>query len=147
MAWRSVIVFCAAIVLARVADRRFMGRNACFDFMLGVILGSVLSRGINGQASFLPTLGASALLVLLHHLVGTAAFHSHRFSQWVKGREYFLIRDGKIDERAMRRNKITYDDLCENLRLNGNINDIADVVEARLERNGNISIIKTNEKP
>jgi uncharacterized membrane protein YcaP (DUF421 family) len=147
MAWRCVVVFCMAIALARLADRRFMGRNACFDFMLGVILGSVLSRGINGQAPFFPTLGACALLVLLHRLIGTATFHSHRFSEWVKGREYLLIRDGKIDGRAMRRNNITYDDLCEDLRLNGNINNVAEVAEARLERNGNISIIKAKGAP
>lgn len=142
MALRSLVVFCVAIVLARVADRRFMGRSACFDFMLGVILGSVLSRGINGQASFFPTLGASALLVVFHHLVGTIAFRSHRFSEWVKGRERVLVRNGQVDQREMQRNKITLDDLCENLRIHGCITDVADVAEARLERNGTISVVK-----
>ena len=143
MAWRSFIVFCAAIALARIADRRFMGRSACFDFMLGVILGSVLSRGINGQAAFFPTLGASALLVVLHRIVGTVAFHWHGFSQLVKGQERVLVRNGQVVETEMRRNRITYDDLCENLRLNGNVSDVSQIAEARLERNGTISVVKT----
>jgi uncharacterized membrane protein YcaP (DUF421 family) len=141
LACRSLVVFCAAILLARVADRRFMGHNACYDFMLGVILGSVLSRGINGQARFFPTLGASALLVILHRVVGTIAFHSHWFSEWVKGREYVLVRNGKVDEQALRKNKITYDDLCENLRTHGKVANVTDVAEARLERNGQISVV------
>jgi uncharacterized membrane protein YcaP (DUF421 family) len=142
MAARSFVVFCFAIVLARAADRRFMGRSACFDFMLAVILGSVLSRGINGQAPFFATLGASALLVLLHHVVGTIAFRSHWFSDLVKGRDVVLVRDGQVDEGALRRNRITYDDLCENLRTNGNVHSLEDVEEARLERNGSVSVVK-----
>jgi uncharacterized membrane protein YcaP (DUF421 family) len=146
MAARALVVFCVAVLLARVADRRFMGRSACFDFMLGVILGSVLSRGINGQAPFFPTLGASALLVIFHRVVGTAAFHSHWFSELVKGRERVLVRNGRLDEDAMRRNKISYDDLCENLRLNGNVIDLSEVREARLERNGSISVIHAERR-
>lgn len=142
MAARSLIVFCFAVVLARVADRRFMGRSACFDFMLGVILGSVLSRGINGQAAFFPTLGASALLVIFHRIVGTLTFHSHQFSRWVKGTARVLVVNGEVNHDEMRRNKITIDDLVENLRLNGNTSRVEDIAEARLERNGSISVEK-----
>lgn len=142
MVWRGVIVFIVAIVLARVADRRFMGRSACFDFMLAVILGSVLSRGINGQAPFFPTLGASALLVVLHRLVGALAFHSHRWSVWLKGRACVLVEDGRMVEREMRRNHITFDDLCEYLRISGGVTRVEDVARATLERNGTISVVK-----
>jgi hypothetical protein len=141
MAWRSLVVFIVAIVLARVADRRFMGRSACFDFMLGVILGSVLSRGINGQAPFFPTLGASALLVVLHRIVGTIAFHSHRWSLWLKGRECVLVENGRINDREMERNHITFDDLCEYMRINRGVTRVEDVARATLERNGTISVV------
>jgi uncharacterized membrane protein YcaP (DUF421 family) len=142
MAWRAVVVFCVAVALARIADRRFMGRNACYDFMLGIILGSVLSRGVNGQAAFFPTLGASALLVIMHRLVGAVAYHSHWFSCLVKGQYRILVHDGRVDRDEMRRNHITIDDLEENLRMRGNVARVEDAAEARLERNGNISVVK-----
>jgi len=142
MSARAVIVFGFAVALARVADRRMLGHNAGFDIMLLVVLGSVLSRAINGQAAFFPTLGASALLVALHHLVATVAFHSHGFSQWVKGRPRTLVRQGRIDARALAQAKFTDDDLDESLRLNGGVDDIAQVTEARLERNGTVSVVK-----
>ena len=145
MAWRTLIVFCFAIILSRVADRRFLGRSASYDFMLGVILGSVLSRGINGQAQFFPTLGASLLLVLLHRAVGTLAFHSHHFSRLVKGSERVLIREGQIIEKELSRSHITYDDLCENIRLQTQSSEIVDIAEARLERNGSISVVKAKK--
>jgi uncharacterized membrane protein YcaP (DUF421 family) len=147
MATRSTVVFCFALLIVRLADRRFLGRNAGFDWMLGVVLGSVLSRGINGQAAFFPTLGASALLVLFHHVLSAVAFRFHGFSRLVKGQPRVLVRDGKIDESELSRSNITRDDLDENLRLNGNENGTDDIAEARLERNGSISVVKAKSKP
>lgn len=142
MALRGVVVFCFAILLSRVADRRLLGRSAGYDIMVLVVLGSVLSRAINGQARFAPTLGASAVLVLIHRLIGTLTFHSHFFSKAIKGNAQVLVRDGEVDETALRRNKITPDDLDENLRNHGNVGSVREVAEARLERNGVVSVVK-----
>jgi uncharacterized membrane protein YcaP (DUF421 family) len=141
MAARALVVFLFGIVLARVGDRRLLAKNAGYDIVLLVTLGSVLSRAINGQAPFFPTVGASALLVVLHRLLGMAAFHSHRVSQLVKGREKPLIRQGRVEADELRRNHITEDDLMENLRINGGVNDAQEVEVAQLERNGSISVV------
>src|SRR5205814_1640131 len=98
--------------------------------------------GINGQASFFPTLGASALLVFLHHLMAKLAFHSHRFSRLVKGSARMLVRDGKLIDRELQRSNITHDDLDEYLRLSGSVIGTGAVAEARFERNGNVSVVK-----
>jgi uncharacterized membrane protein YcaP (DUF421 family) len=142
MAARAFVVFAFGVMLARVADRRMIGHNAGFDIVLMVVLGSVLSRGINGQASFFPTLGASAVLVLLHHLVAMLALHAGWFSKLLKGAPRTLIRDGRIDRAELKRNKFTDEDLDENLRLNGSVRDASEVAEARLERNGSVSVVK-----
>jgi uncharacterized membrane protein YcaP (DUF421 family) len=142
MAWRTLVVFCCAVLFARVGSRRFLSHNAGFDIMVAILLGSVLSRGINGQANFFGTLGASALLVALHRLLATVAYHSHWFSQLVKGRAHVLVRDGKVDRDQQCRSKFTDDDLDESIRLHGNIADLREVAEARLERNGAVSVVK-----
>ena len=145
MACRTVVVFGFGVIIARLADRRLLGHTAGFDIVVMVILGSVLSRGINGQAAFFPSLGASALLILLHHVLATAAFHWHWFSDLTKGQPRTLVRDGKIDRREAARSKITDEDLHENLRLNGNLAEVSDVAEARLERNGSVSVVKKKD--
>lgn len=145
MAWRSVIVFVYAVALVRLGNRRFIGHSAGFDIMVAIILGSVLSRGINGQAAFGPTLGASALLVLLHHAMAKLAFHSHWFSKLVKGSARVLVKDGKLMARELRGACITPDDLDENLRLSGGVAGTGDVAQARLERNGTISVVKVKD--
>jgi uncharacterized membrane protein YcaP (DUF421 family) len=145
MAWRPLVVFGFAVVLARLAARRMLGHNSGFDIVLLVILGSVISRGINGEAAFFPTLGACALLVALHHVAAVAAFRSHAFSKLLKGRAHVLVRHGRVDEAELCRVKITHDDLEEHLRLNGSVTAPGQVAEARLERNGSISVVPADE--
>lgn len=145
MAWRTFVVFVVAVFGSRLGARRLLSHGAGFDIMVAIVLGSVLSRGINGQAAFFPSLGASVLLVALHHVLATFAFQWHWFSQLVKGRPMVLVKKGKVDRRVMARTKITDDDLDEHLRLNGNVVGTEDVAEARLERNGNISVVKSND--
>ncbi|MDB6167393.1 MAG: putative rane protein [Verrucomicrobia bacterium] len=142
MAARTAVVFLFGVALVRLADRRFLGRNAGFDVLLGVVLGSVLSRGINGQASFFPTLGASALLIVLHRILGAAACHSEAVSRLLKGRARTLVNDGRVDHAELTRCRLSAEDLDENLRVNGNVSRTQDVAEARLERNGQVSVVK-----
>lgn len=143
MVWRTFVVFLVAVFVVRAGARRFLSRAAGFDIIVAIVLGSVLSRGINGEAAFFPSLGASLLLVALHHVLATLAFNWHWVSVLVKGRAISLVENGEVDRRAMARAKITADDLDESLRLAGNVEGTDDVAEARLERNGSVSVVKT----
>jgi uncharacterized membrane protein YcaP (DUF421 family) len=142
MSARTLVVIVWGVIIVRLGDRRFLGKNAGFDMLLVVILGSVLSRAVNGQAAFFPTLGASGVLLLIHHLLAWATLRSKSLSRIVKGRPLTLVEHGRVNKKEMDRAKITVDDLDENLRLNGNIADVKQVCEARLERNGTVSVIK-----
>ncbi len=141
MAARCVVVFVAAVIVGRLADRRAFGQNAAFDMMLAVVLGSVLSRAINGHAAFFPTLGVGVVLVMLHRLLAMIAVRWHWFSRVTKGSAVLLVKNGRKQGPAMLRYNITSDDLLENLRLSGNLEDIPVIAEAWLERNGRISVV------
>jgi uncharacterized membrane protein YcaP (DUF421 family) len=143
---RAVVVFLVAIVLVRIGDERFMGRHTALDVLLGIVFGSVVSRGINGNAPFFATLAASIVLVGVHWTFSAIAFRSRRFGVLVKGRVYRLVKDGEIDWNAMRVCHISENDLKEAIRQHGHPDDIAKVNAAFLERNGSISIIYSEAK-
>ena len=109
--------------------------------VLAIVLGSVASRAVSGTAPFVPTLVATAVLVAIHWLVADLAFRSHRFGLLVKGKPRELVRDGKVIEVEMRRSAISPHDLEEALRQEG-VADVAQVASARLERSGNISVVR-----
>jgi len=139
---RGIIVFLATLAVVRLGHKRSLSHKTPFDAVLLVILASVLSRAINGSAAFFATIGGGVVLVLLHRLFAHMAYYSHGFGILVKGKPDIIVRDGKCDFEMMRRNHVSVHDLEEDMRLNGNIDDLSQVRLARVERSGDISFIK-----
>jgi len=75
MALRTIIVYVCSLAVIRVGSKRFLSQASAFDVIVGIMLGSVMSRAINGSAPFLPTLLAGAVLVGMHWLLAALAFH------------------------------------------------------------------------
>ena len=139
---RGVIVFIATLVVIRLGDRRFLSQKTAFDAVLGFMLASMLARAVNGTAAFFPTLGGSLVLVMLHRVLAHWSRRSHRLGSLIKGRSDVIVRDGKLDERAASRNRLSERDLLEDLRLHGNVANVRDVALAVFERNGQISVVR-----
>jgi uncharacterized membrane protein YcaP (DUF421 family) len=138
-------VFIATLVIVRCGDRRFLSQKTAFDAVLGFILASMLARAVNGTAAFVPTLGAGFVLVVLHRVLAYWSRRSHAFGVLIKGRNDVIVRDGHLDDRLAKRNRLSEHDLLEDLRLNGNVRDVGDVALAVFERNGHISVVRRKE--
>jgi uncharacterized membrane protein YcaP (DUF421 family) len=146
---RALIVFVVALVVVRLGAKRFLGRKTAFDFILAFILGSMLSRAINGSAPFLQTLVAGLAVVLFHRFLAWLSFRYHAFGRLVKGTDDVVIEKGELQHDAMRRNYFTERDLMEDLRLKSHETP-AEVKSARIERSGDLSVIpleKTKPQP
>jgi uncharacterized membrane protein YcaP (DUF421 family) len=141
MSIRTVLVFGYTLLLLRIGSQRALGRNASFDIVLSVILGSVMSRALTGNSSFFPTLLAATILVALHWLVASIVVRYPACGSFFKGARAVLIRDGQIQVDVLRRSRITENDLLEALRFNG-LEDPRNVKLATLERNGDVSVVR-----
>ncbi len=141
IAVRTVIVYLVSLALVRVASRRFLSQATAFDVIIGIMLGSIMSRAINGSALFLPTLVAGIVLVGLHWFFAFIAFHTSFFGPVVKGEPVLLIKDGEVQEKAMRSASLTPRDLNEALRLQSGHTDPKKIRRAYMERNGSISVM------
>jgi uncharacterized membrane protein YcaP (DUF421 family) len=141
-ALRTVVILITGIVLVRIADKRFFAKKTAFDILLVFVLGSLLGRAINGSEPLLHTIGSSLLLVLLHRALGAAACRWPCMECWIKGHTNVLVKDGKLDGDRLRAHHLSLDDLQEQLRLRGGLNDLSEVSLASLERSGEISVIK-----
>ena len=142
MAARAVYAYVLLIAVARLGHQRLLDRTTPFDIILGILLGSIGSRAITGNAPFYPSLGACAVLVLMHGVLAAAAFRSKLFAFLVKGTAALLIRDGVPQQEALRKTDVADHDIDEALRLHG-MTEREQVALAHIERNGQISIVKT----
>ena len=141
MCLRALIVFVELLALIQIGGTRAFGKISAFDIVVGVMLGSTLSRAINGSAPFGESLVAGAALVLFHWIAGRLAFHSHAAGRIIKGRAVQLVADGQQLHDALKRYNVTDHDLQEALRMRIKSEDLAKLKDAFLERSGEISVI------
>ena len=146
MAVRAVFVYAVTLAFVRLGKKRLLGTGTAFDVIVGIILGSTVSRGLTGNAPLLSTLAAAAALVGMHWLFSKLAFQSHLIGGLVKGHPQQVITDGAVDRAALRRAHISDRDLEMDLRAIG-IRDLSCVEEARLERDGKLSAIRRAAQP
>jgi uncharacterized membrane protein YcaP (DUF421 family) len=138
---RAVIVYLVMILFVRLGKKRFLGRATAFDAILMIIIGSTAARAITGNAPFLSTLAGVLVLIAMHWIISLTSRHSPSLSVLVKGESTRIIRDGRVDDRALRKEHMSRDDLEEDLRQEG-VETPSAVRHAYLERSGRLSVIK-----
>lgn len=146
MALRAAIIYLVTLAVVRLGKKRFMGSGTAFDMIVGIMLGSMASRALTGNAPMIPTMVGAAVLVFMHWLLSAVALRWHGFGRLIKGDPVLLVRDGEVDEKMMRRTHMTGRDLDEDLRTRG-VDDVGKVAEARLERSGQVSVVERAAAP
>jgi uncharacterized membrane protein YcaP (DUF421 family) len=147
MALRTILIYAFSLLLVRLGSKRFLSQATAFDFIVSIMLGSVMSRAINGSAPFFPTLIGGAVLIALHTLFAWIAFRTDWFGAIIKGNMVLLIKDGKVQQEGVRQSGLSTNDLEQALRLQAQQTDPAKIKLAYLERNGRISVIPYEREP
>jgi uncharacterized membrane protein YcaP (DUF421 family) len=138
---RAAIVYFILILFVRLGKKRFLGQATAFDAILIIVIGSIASRAVSGTAPFVATIAATLVFIFMHWLISFFAKDSPTISDLVKGHDTVVIKNGRIDRKALDRAHMSPDDLAEDLREQG-VADKAEVREARLERSGKLSVIR-----
>ncbi len=147
MALRTLLIFVFTLLLVRLGSKRFLAEATAFDVIVGIMLGSIMSRAINGSAPFVPTLAAGLVMVGIHWLLGMLSYHLNWFGPIVKGNPILLIKDGEIQQKGLNKAGLSHHDLEQALRLQGCPPDFSLVKTACMERNGDISVLTYPGRP
>lgn len=147
MALRTVVIYLFTLAIVRLGSKRFLAESTAFDVIVGIMLGSIMSRAINATAPFVPTLVSGIILLALHWLIAFLSYHISWFGPIVKGNPILLIKNGQIQERGLRQTDLSQHDLEQSVRLQAQETDFSKIKLAYLERNGNVSVIPNNRDP
>jgi uncharacterized membrane protein YcaP (DUF421 family) len=138
---RTTFVFFLILVVTRAVGRRELGQMEPFDFILLVVIGDLVQQGVTQSDQSLT--GATIVIATMCLLtVGTAyvSFRFRRLRPLLEGDPIVLIAGGELQERALRRQRITDDELAAEARLQ-QIGSLREVRFAILESSGKISFI------
>ncbi|MEO8285309.1 MAG: YetF domain-containing protein [Chloroflexota bacterium] len=147
IALRTILVYGSTLAIIRFGSKRFLSEATAFDVIVAIMLGSIMSRAVDGSSPFLPTLLIGAVLLGVHWLLALIAYHTEWFGNLIKGKRELLIEDGEVQQEGMRKGSITEADLKQALRIQTRQTDPSKVHLAYLERNGQISVIPKEQEP
>ncbi len=143
---RTIILYILVLIVMRFMGKREIGQLQPFELVISIMIADLAtlpmsSPGVPLTNGIVPIFG----LLVMHLLISLLNLKSVKLREINCGKPSILIEHGRIDEKAMRKERFTINELQERLRGN-NIYNIADVEYAILETNGQISVIQKPNK-
>ena len=145
---RTIILYILIIAGVRLMGKRQVGELEPSELVLSLIIADLASVPMQDYGIPLLT-GVVPILTLLSltMILSVLTMKSVRFRALLCGRPSIVIQNGSLDQREMARNRLTLDELLEELRGKG-YTDLSAVKYAILETNGQLSVLPyANQKP
>ena len=138
---RGSLVYVAVAVVLRLVPKRQIGNIAPNDMIALVIVGTLAADAIMGDIKALPDIILMIVVILLwDYLSNLAEYHFPRYRGVAQDSPTLLIHRGVLLKVNLRKEKLTEQELIASLRKQG-VTDIADVQQAILEVDGEISVV------
>lgn len=145
---RTIILYLLIITGIRLMGKRQVGELEPSELVLALIIADLAA--VPMQDLGIPLLSGVVpifTLLSLTMVISVLNMKSIRFRALLCGRPSIVMENGLVIEHELRRNRITLDELTEELRLKG-ILDLSTVKYAILETNGQLSVLpRAEEQP
>lgn len=138
---RTVILYFAILISMRVMGKRQLGELEISEFIVAALIADLAATPL--QDIGIPLLnGLLPIMIMfcLEIIIAGLNMKSIRLRKFTYGKPEIIIRNGRINRDAMRRNRFTLDELMQELRSQGQ-SDAGRVAYGVLETNGRLSII------
>jgi uncharacterized membrane protein YcaP (DUF421 family) len=139
---RGSVMYWFLFLLFRFVLRRDAGSLGIADILVLVLIADAAQNAMAGSYT---TIAEGALLcgtlIGWNWLMDWASYRFNRVRKFLEPPPVVLVRHGRLIHRNLRSQMITIPELMANLRING-IEKLADVKMARLEPDGEISVIR-----
>lgn len=138
---RVILFLVALFLLTRLLGKKQLSELSFFEYVSGITIGSIASEVIiNTDNKVWHGIIGICVLSLLIYLVEFISVHSKKFRDFVEGSGTVIIKDGKILEENLKKEKYTTDELLQLLR-GKDIFDLSEVEYAVLEAKGSLSVL------
>ena len=139
---RAILLYLLVICCMRLMGKRQLGELQPSELVITILISNIASLPIEDNS--LPMImGVVPILVLVGFevIISTLSLHSKRLRSLVSGKPIVVIRDGKVDQNAMKKLRFSIDDLMETLRAKSIFN-IQDVQYAVVETTGQVNVLQ-----
>ena len=143
---RSIFLYIIVLIVMRLMGKREIGQLQPFELAISIMIADLASTPM-ADAGIPLTNGIIPILALLvmHLVISMINIKSIKGREILCGKPSILIYRGRIDEKMLRKERFTVNELEERLR-GSNVVNIGDVEYAILETSGQVTVIQKPEK-
>ena len=143
---RVIIIYMFVLIVMRIMGKRELGQMQPFELVIAIMIADLASvpmsdTGIPIINGIVPILA----LLMVQLIISFVNLKSMKIRKLLCGEPSILVYRGKIDEKSLRKEKLTVNELQEKLRQNSIFN-LEDVEYAILETSGQVTIIQKPTK-
>lgn len=142
ISFRTVFLYILIVIILRIMGKREVGELGVLDVVVFVIMAEVAAFALDSpDQKLIQSLLPMLILLAIQLLSSYFSLKSKKFRDLVDGDPTLIIKNGKILESAMRKQRYNLDDLFQQLREQ-QIGSVHEVSVAYLEPSGNLSVFK-----
>lgn len=144
--FRSIVLYIIVLIVMRLMGKREIGELQPFELAISIMIADLASipmteTGIPITNGIMPILG----LLVMHLIISMINLKSNRAREIICGKPRILVYRGKIDEKALKKERFSINELQEKLRSK-DIMNLGDVEFAILETSGEITVVQKPNK-
>ena len=139
---RGAAIYLVVLIIIRISGRRTMAELTPFDFVLLLIVAETTQQALLGDDFSITN---AVILIVTLFLIDIILSH---LKTWIPslgpvldGTPTVLIRDGKVNQRALKRARVSEDDILVAARHQQGLENMGEVKHAVLETDSGISVI------
>ena len=137
----SAALYVIIIICLRLIGKKGLAEISMGDLVLIILIGEAMGSLIPQENAFISAVVCIITLTMMNFLIVNFAFRSKLIRDFLEGSPVIIVKNGRINHKAMKKERLTGEDLDEALREKG-IKDIKSVETAVLETDGDINIVE-----
>lgn len=142
---RSLLFVVVLFLITKWLGKKQLSELSFFEYVVGITIGSIGAEVITGlERNIFNGIIGIVVFSAIPFLADMLSLKSKTFRDFIEGRATVFIKDGKIMEENLKKEKYTTDELLELLRKR-DIFRVADVEFALLEPTGDLSVMLKKE--
>ncbi|MFY4776952.1 DUF421 domain-containing protein [Metabacillus sp. RGM 3146] len=142
---RSFSFLVILFLLTKWLGKKQISQLTLFEYITGITIGSIAAEVSTGlEGNFIYGVLSMAVWTVIPFILGLLSLKSRAVRNFVEGKPTVFMKDGKVMEDNLKKEKFTIDEFLEQLRKK-NVYNVADVEFALLEPSGDLDVLLKKE--
>lgn len=138
---RSLLVLAGLFVITKLLGKKQLSKLSYFEYIVGIIIGDIAgSLSMDSEVNLVNGITSILIWTLVSILLSYVSLKNKKIRDIVEGKARVFIKDGKILEGNLRKERFTSDELLEMLRKKS-VFSVREVEFALLEADGELSVL------